>query len=303
MKKYLNFIYLLVMVATFVSCNSIESSSDFEKKGTPITAAELKAALSFTQMPNSDTSVEGDQYVIVKNARPDIGGNWHLVYNGTEKVYGTDNDTIICENNGKYQLYYEGISEYQVVKTEPFEFTVTNVFDAWSGYFTGAKDKADVTAAKVWRFRDVVWPNGTHSIANNGAYGGWKYTSAGYVPESNFMWWGNHTMDEAGEAKMVFEYKDNKVKVYNADGSVKYEGTFSFTHDVPDDMVLGTLTLDNPTMGGQWDECLAQKKGSPNVFWILTLDDKYITLFHPEKYTGGVDWDNCGWYVYYQSEK
>ena len=44
-------------------------------------------------------------------------------------------------------------------------------------------------------------------------------------------------------------------------------------------------------------------KGKDNVFWILTLTDEYITLYHPQKYTGGGDWDDYGWYVYYESKE
>lgn len=303
MKKYFKFIFFLIIgTALLTSCNSIEDSSDFDKAGTPITSEDLKAALSYVQLPNQENSVVGDQYIIVKNKRPDIGGTWHLVRGDTEKTYATDNDTLICTDNGDYKLYYVGISANQVVKTEPFEFTVTNVFDEWSGYLTGAKDKSDLTATKTWTFREVKWAS-TTSICNNGAYGGWKYTNAGYTPESNFMWWGNHTMADAGGQKMVFEYKDNKLTIYGTDGSKKYEGKFSFTHNTPDAMVLGELITNVPLIGAQWDDCAPQKQGVSNVFWILTCTEDYITIFHPEKYTGGVDWDNCGWYAYFKSEK
>ena len=75
-----------------------------------------------------------------------------------------------------------GISANQIIKTDPVVVTVTNVFDDWSTYFTGATDKSDKSAKKTWKFREVSWG----SVCNMGAHGGWKYTSAGYTPESKF---------------------------------------------------------------------------------------------------------------------
>ena len=33
-----------------------------------------------------------------------------------------------------------------------------------------------------------------------------------------------------------------------------------------------------------------------------TLDENYITIYHPGKYSGGVDWDDSGWYAYFKTE-
>ena len=96
----------------------------------------------------------------------------------------------------------------------PVVVTVTNVFDDWSTYFTGATDKSDKSAKKTWKFREVSWG----SVCNMGAHGGWKYTSAGYTPESNFAWWANVTAAEAGDQSMVFEFDGNKMKTYDASG-------------------------------------------------------------------------------------
>lgn len=85
------------------------------------------------------------------------------------------------ESNADYSIYYMGISANQIIKTDPVVVTVTNVFDDWSTYFTGATDKSDKSAKKTWKFREVSWG----SVCNMGAHGGWKYTSAGYTPESN----------------------------------------------------------------------------------------------------------------------
>lgn len=302
MKRLIELVMMFVAVFTVISCDPIEDNSLRDSKingvGTPITAEELKAALSMTQLPNQDGVVIGDQYIIVKNSRPDIGGRWHLLRGAMEKTYGTDNDTIICSDNGDYQLYYEGISANTIVKTAPFEFTVTNVFDPWSKYFTNAVDKADKTAKKTWRFRQVSWG----SVCNMGAHGGWKYTSAGYTPESNFAWWANVTLATAGDQKMVFEYDGNKLTNYKADGTVRYSGNFSFTHNQPETGVLGELITSCPVIGSSYDD-EGQSTKKNNTFWLLTLTDDYITLYHPDKYKGGGDWDDSGWYVYYKCDK
>lgn len=292
---------MVAVLALTASCDPIEPKSKAEKEGTPISAADLKAALSYKQMPNVEGEVKGDQYIIVHNARPDIGGTWHLVCGDNDKAYGTDRDTIVATGNGDYQLYYMGVSGGQIVRTEPFELTVTNVFDDWSGYITGAKDKADKAAKRIWKFREVSWGGGQTSICNNGAYGGWKYVSAGYVPESNFAWWGNHTGADAADYKMIFGFDGSTLSVSDATGAEKYAGSFSFTHDVPDEGVLGELITNVPLIGAQWDDCRAHKNGESNVFWILTLTDRYMTLFHPDTYTGGEDWSNCGWYIYLEA--
>src|SRR5574344_1637347 len=116
--------YLLFAIATllaFSSCNPIEVSSEFDKNATSISADELSAALSITQLENSDDKVEGDQCVIVKNSRPDLGGVWHFVFGESEKTYNTDNGTIVLTNNGKYQVYYQTISGNKSVKSNPIE--------------------------------------------------------------------------------------------------------------------------------------------------------------------------------------
>ncbi len=318
--KYILFSAAIAMALS--SCNPLESSSDFDKSATPISSDDLTAALSVTQLPNSDDKVEGDQYVIVKNSRSEIGGVWHFIYGTTEKTYVTDNDTIICTNNGKYQVYYEAISGNKAVKSNTIDLQVTNVFDPWSKMLTGAVDKADKGAKKTWRFREVWWKSTLSSVCNCGAYGGWKYNAtykdygfadAGYTPESNFMWWKNITLKDAGNQSMVFEQNGNKMTVYKADGTVKYTGTFTFAHAHPecfdnsefDYGVYGSLTTTVPVIGGEFDESVGQSSSKPNVFWILTLSDDYITLFHSsaKNYKSKPDWDRDGWFVYLQCDK
>ena len=241
-------ILIAMLASAFIvtACDPIEDEDLRDKyvtdAGTPITKEALQAAISITQpFPNQDGVVEGDQYIALKNSRPDIGGSWHIEWGGEgskqSKTLVTDNATVIMESNADYSIYYMGISANQIIKTDPVVVTVTNVFDDWSTYFTGATDKSDKSAKKTWKFREVSWG----SVCNMGAHGGWKYTSAGYTPESNFAWWANVTAAEAGDQSMVFEFDGNKMKTYDASGNLKAEGTFSFTHEKPEDGVLGEL--------------------------------------------------------------
>lgn len=296
-------ILIAMLTSAFIvtACDPIEDEDLRDKyvtdAGSPITKEALQSAISVTQpFSNQDGVVKGDQYVVLKNSRPDIGGSWHLQWGANEKTIVTDHDTLIYESNGDFQIYYVGISANKIVQTDPVNISVTNVFDDWSTYFTNAVDKSDKSAKKTWKFREVSWG----SVCNMGAHGGWKYTSAGYTPESNFMWWANVTAAEAGDQSMVFEFNGNKMTTYDAKGNLKAEGTFSFTHDNPEEGVLGELITSIPTIGGEFDDN-GQKAGS-NKFWLLTLDNNYITIYHPGTYSGGVDWDDSGWYAYFKSE-
>ncbi len=282
------------------SCDPIEDQSlrekYIDKAGEPISQAELQKAITVTQpFENKDGVVEGDQYVILKNSRPDIGGKWHLKWGAGEKTLGTNNDTVVYDANGVYDIYYVGISANKIIKTDPISITVTNVFDEWAQLLTGAEDKSDISAQKKWMFRQVSWG----SVCNMGAHGGWKYTSAGYTPESNFAWWASMTLAQVGNQNMVFKYDGNKFITYDAAGVQKGEGSFSFNHSKPEEGVLGELVTTIPTIGGNYDE-IGQKNGT-NTFWILTLTDKYMTIYHPLKYSGGEDWSDYGWYAYFQA--
>lgn len=292
----------LMLLLLCFACDPIEDQSLREKYidnvGEPISQAELQKAISVTQpFENKDGVVEGDQYVIIKNNRPDIGGTWHLRWGAGEKTLGTNNDTVIYDANGIYDIYYVGISANKIIKTDPITITVTNVFDEWAGLLTGAENKADKAAQKTWMFREVSWG----SVCNMGAHGGWKYTEAGYTPESNFAWWASKTLAQAGNQTMTFKFDGNKLIVYNADGTQKNEGVFSFNHDKPEEGVLGEFSTTVPTIGGQYDE-IGQKMGT-NTFWILTLTDDYMTIYHPLKYSGGADWADHGWYAYFEAVK
>lgn len=303
MKTMKIFIAMLASAFIVTACDPIEDedlrNQYIDHVGTPVSKDVLQAAISVTQpFPNLDGVIRGDQYVVLKNSRPDIGGSWHIEWGGDtkqSKTLITDNDTVVLESNTQYDIYYTGISANTIIRTDPVTITVTNVFDDWSTYFTGAVDKSDKTAKKTWKFREVSWG----SVCNMGAHGGWKYKDAGYVPESNFAWWANVTAAEAGDQTMVFEFDENRMTTYDAQGNMKAQGAFSFTHNGPEDGVLGELITSIPTIGGNYDDN-GQSTGS-NTFWLLTLDNNYITIYHPGKYTGGVDWSDSGWYAYFQS--
>lgn len=293
-------IFLPVMVAilALVSCDPIEDLSLREKyitnAGTPVTVAELNAAISVTQpIPNQDGVVEGDQIVVLKNSRPDLGGAWHIGWSTGEKISNSNETTVAYEANGTFEIYYAAISENQIVKSDPVTITVTNVFDPWAGYLTGAKDKADKGATKTWGFREVSWG----SVCNMGAHGGWKYTSAGYTPESNFAWWASVSYAEAGDQRMTFEYNGSKMTTYAADGSVRAEGGFAFAHTTPEDLVLGELLTTAPVIGSMYDDC---GQGTNNSFYLLTFTNEFITIYH-NGWGGSADWGDCGWYAYFQA--
>ena len=74
---------MLACMSALAACDPIEDESlrdDYQNAGTPITKEELQAAISVTQpYPNQEGVVEGDQYVVLKNSRPDVGGVWHKI--------------------------------------------------------------------------------------------------------------------------------------------------------------------------------------------------------------------------------
>ncbi len=295
--KNIKFGLVLGAVALFgLACNPIEDDTLRDKyvtnAGAPISVEELTAALEVTQpYPNQDGVVEGDQYVHLKNNRPDVGGVWHV----GNKTYLTDDKIVVLEANGVYDVYYTAMSNNKVVNSVPVQITVTNVFDEWMGHFTGAKDKSDMTASKTWGFRQ-----GLAAVCDMCAHGYWKYASAGYTPESfaGITWWGAIKYETAGDQTMVFEVDGNKLTTFDAAGNKKAEGLFEFTHDAPEEAVLGVLKTTVPVIGSAYDD---GGQGSNNSFYILTLTEKYMTLYHSQA-TPGADWGDCGWRVVYEAK-
>ena len=279
------------------ACTPIEDQELRDKyvtnAGDPITVAELDAALEVSQpYPNTETAIEGDQYVHLKNKRPEIGGTWHV----GSKSYLTDDQIIVVEANGVYDVYYSAVSNGKIVNSTPIQITVTNVFDPWMGYLTSAKDKADMSATKEWGFRTDL-----SAICDHCAHGWWKYGSAGYTPESfsGITWWGAVDFATAGDQRMVFAVDGNKMTTFDAEGVQMGEGKFEFTHDQPEDGVMGLFKTTTPTIGAEFDD---NGQGDNNTFYILTLTEKYMTLYQWESTTPGGDWGDCSWRVVYEAK-
>ena len=279
------------------ACTPIEDQELRDKyvtnAGDPITVAELDAALVVSQpYPNTETAIEGDQYVHLKNKRPEIGGTWHV----GSKSYLTDDQIIVVEANGVYDVYYSAVSNGKIVNSTPIQITVTNVFDPWMGYLTSAKDKADMSATKEWGFRTDL-----SAICDHCAHGWWKYGSAGYTPESfsGITWWGAVDFATAGDQRMVFAVDGNKMTTFDAEGVQMGEGKFEFTHDQPEDGVMGLFKTTTPTIGAEFDD---NGQGDDNTFYILTLTEKYMTLYQWESTTPGGDWGDCSWRVVYEAK-
>ena len=291
---------VLVAATLFcVACDPIEDESlrdkYYKNPGTPIAKAELQAALSITQpIANSDDKVEGDQYVVLKNSRPDVGGVWHIGTSTGEKTFGSDDFTYIYESNGTFNIYYVGISANQKVQTDPVTVTITNVFDQYESWLTGAKDKTDKSAKKTWEFA----PTSFGDVCHMGAYGAWKYMAS---ENTGIKWWGGVTLAVAGEQTMVFEYDGSVFKTFNADGSERNAGKFGVTHTEADKAVLGELVTTIPLPAGNYDD-LGQKTGQNNTFWIVTFTENKLSVFHPDTYSGGGDWENYGWYGFYKAK-
>lgn len=298
MKRTIKFGFVMCAVALLGwSCTPIEDEELRDKyvtnAGAPITVAELDAALEVSQpYPNQDGVVEGDQYVHLKNKRPEIGGTWHV----GGKTYLTDDKTVVMEANGVYDVYYTAVSNNEIVTSTPIQITVTNVFDPWMGLITGAKDKSDMGATKEWGFRTDL-----SAVCDHCAHGWWKFASAGYTPESfsGITWWGAIDFATAGDQRMVFAVDGNKLTTYGADGAVKNEGKFEFTHDQPEDAVMGLFKTTVPIIGSEFDD---NGQGDNNTFYILTLTDKYMTLYQWESSSPGGDWGDCSWRVVYEAK-
>ena len=133
------------------------------------------------------------------------------------------------------------------------------------------------------------------------AHGWWKYGSAGYTPESfsGITWWAATTFATAGDQRMVFAVNGNKMTTFDASGAQMNEGKFEFTHDQPEDGVLGLFKTTVPTIGSEFDD---NGQGDNNTFYILTLTEKYMTLYQWESTSPGGDWGDCSWRVVYEAK-
>ena len=299
MKKIKIYIALVVGLFCMIACNPIEDMSlveeHFDNVGDPISKAELEAAISVTQpIANEDGKVEGDQYVVLVNKRPDIPGVWHVQMNTGTKIFGTDQDTVVYTANGDYSIHFVARSANTTVQTDPFSISVTNCFDEWDNYFTGAVDKSDRGAKKVWEY----WEGPTGLVYYNGMYSNWRHFAISDIHMGKNSWGPITTKEQAGDYTMVFEYEGSKLTIYNPDGTVNKAGNFAYTHEVPDEGVVGELKTTIPIAGSQtaWTAT-----GDDNTFWLIQLDEKHMVVVLPQDGWEPVNfWDYSSWYAFYK---
>lgn len=296
MKTKLYIFALAVTLLGMVACDPIEDSElrdKFAKAGTPITSEALTAALSVTQpIPNSDDKVEGDQYVVLKNSRTDIPGTWFVeTVTGVTQSH-TDRDTIIYTANNTYNIYFVGLSEKKAVRSETFTVTVTNCFDEYMTFLSGAKDKADKTAKKTWKLLN-------HPMAfYNGMYGAWKYYDM--VPGQSNYQGGASVLKDVDFAKyMVFEIEGGKFTVYNGTGTVLSTGGWGFTHNDKGEKIAGELICSTGLIATE--KAWQAFKGTSTPYYILSLDEDNMILSLPGTYNlgGGADWDYDASYYFF----
>jgi len=305
-------LYVLLLTTALIgfACNPIEDESlrkkHFGNAGAPISVEELNAALSVTQpIPNADDRVAGDQYVVIKNSRPEIGGVWRYETSTGEKSICTDHDTLIYNSIGIFNIYYIAISANQAVRSKTFTVEVTNCFDEYDFLLSGAVDKADRTAKKVWRLADENVP------VYNGMYGNWKYYPD-FKPVQN-QWGTVIITQEMREQTVVFEFNDHKLVIYAGDGSVIAEGGWAFNHESPDPDPRGVLydapgqLITSIPLPGQ-SVSFFQKRpsvfsGVSTPYWICRVSENELVLAFPSIYNRDPatteDWDIDATYFFF----
>ncbi|GHT68312.1 hypothetical protein AGMMS50239_33130 [Bacteroidia bacterium] len=299
MKTKLFIFMITAALLGIIACDPIEDKSlrdEFAKTGTPVTNAELTAALSVTQpIPNNDDKVEGDQYVVLNNARKDIAGTWFVNTPTGVKQYHTDHDTIVYAANGTYDIYFVGLSEKQAVTSGTFTVTVTNCFDEYMTFLSGAKDKADKTAKKTWKLLN-------HPMAfYNGMYGAWKYYDM--TPgQSNYQGGASVlTADDFGKY-MVFEIAGSKLTIYDKNGAVLNTGGWGFSHDDRGEQIAGEVIASIRLIATEksWQSF----SGTSTPYYILSIDDNNMILCLPGTYNRtGDDWDYDASYYFFTVEE
>lgn len=299
MKKINICLALFIGIFVAIACNPIEDKSliedNYDNVGDPISKEELQTLISITQpIANEDGKVEGDQYVVLNNSRPEIPGVWHIQTNTGERTIATNHDTIVYAANGTYSIYFVARSAFETVPTDPVEVKVTNCFDEWDNFFTGAKDKSDSGAKKVWEY----WEGPTGLVYYNGMYSNWKHFAIDDIHTGKNAWEAVTTKAVAGDYTMVFEYEGSKLTIYNPDGSVNRQGGFAYTHEVPDAGVLGELKTTVPIAGSEksWTAV-----GGNNTFWLIQFDDTHMVVAHPvADWAVGDFWNHSAWYSFYK---
>ena len=297
-------IYAVLMAIALIgfACNPIEDESlrkkYFENAGTPVSVEELNAALSVTQpFENRKGIEEGDQYVVLRNNRPDIGGVWRYETPIGVKALNSDHDTILYTSNGTFDIYYLAVSENQTVKSKTFTIEVTNFFDEYDWLLSGAEDQFEVDAKKAWKL--LLAPD----VAYNGMYGNWKY----YDPRPGLNKWGTVNITMAmREQTLVFEFKNHKVVTYSGSGEVIAEGNWAYSHEDRGEKILGELFSTIPVPG----QDVSYFQGGPSEFlgvttpyWIVRIAEDDLVLVFPSTYNRDPetteDWDIDATYFFF----
>lgn len=293
-----------ILIISFASllvvcgCSPMEDKSlrdDFNKAGTPISQADLDAALSVTQpYPNLDDAVEGDQYVVLKNERPDIGGVWHVGWSTGIKTVISDNKTVIYDANGEFDIYFTGVSANQTVRSRTFHVSVTNCFDEYDTILSGAVDKADVTAQKTWKLVDNEY------AIHDGMNWGWQYYPMKELPVANMYKPPLATATEL-EKTLVLKFGGKVMEVHSG-GTVKYTGNWTYTHDVPQSKVIGEFISSIPVLGvANYGSGLAQHTGTDSPYWIVDITKDNLVLCLPkERVPSGEWWNDHALYFFFK---
>ncbi|MGC3976774.1 MAG: hypothetical protein QM751_00135, partial [Paludibacteraceae bacterium] len=224
-----------------------------------------------------------------------IAGTWYVSTPTGIKQYHTDHDTIVYSANGTYDIYFVGLSEKQAVTSEMFSVTVTNCFDEYMTFLSGAKDKADKTAKKTWKLLD------NPMAFYNGMYGAWKYYDM--TPgQSNYQ--GGKSVLTATEfgQTMVFEIAGNKLTIYDAGGVALRTGGWISSHEDRGEKIKGELTTDIKLISS--DKAWQAFSGTSTPYYILSINDNSMILCLPGTYNRtGDDWDYDASYYFFVTEE
>jgi hypothetical protein len=286
MKALKLYIAMLLAAVLCYACNPIEDTSLREKyydnAGTPITKTELNAAISVTQpIPNMDGVVAGDQYVVLNYKRPDVPGVWHYQTSTGYKTVLSDHDTILYDANGSYKIYFTALSARTMVVSDTITVSVTNCFDEYIHFLTGAQDKADKTAKKKWKFVNK-------SMANyNGMLDTWQY----FTMTPGVQAWGGSVLSaDDFNKKMEFDVQNSKLIVYSSAGAIDRQGNWAANHNT-DQKTQGQLAcsvqvLTGNSGGGIWQAF----SGVKTPYYILKISETELILALPTTYSPPDDW-------------
>lgn len=275
MKTMKIFIEMLASAFIVTACDPIEDQSlrkEFEKTGTPITQAELDAALSVTQ------PFDGQDYkVVIRNSRTDVPGAWHIQTSVGEKTILTDHDTIIYDKNKKYEIYYTGLSEKQIVTSSTFTVSVSDLpVDEYETYICGAVQGNAAGSKKTWTFQKAE-----KAVCYNGMLASWHYSQP-FTPGTDL--WDSVDLTDIQDQTMTFEFDDSRLTTYDKDGNVMGTGQWSSTHNFTDNnKVVGELYASTPIIGCKaisWQTF----DGIKTPFWILRISADEMVLTLPSRY-------------------